>query len=144
MKPLRKNKENYTFFKSYETRWRDNDVYGHLNNVVYYEFADSIINHWLTISGALNVPNDDIIGLAVRTQCDYFSELGFPSKISCGLSVEKVGNTSVTYGVGLFNADEFDCAAQVLFVHVYVDAIQRKPVLLPKTLVTVLATIAKT
>ncbi len=143
MKPIQKNKEDYIFFQSYNTRWRDNDVYGHMNNVVFYEFVDSIVNFWLSKSGALKVPHDETIGLVVRTQCDYFSQLGFPNNVTCGLSVAKIGKTSVSYEVGLFNADEFHCAAQVLFVHVYVDAVSHKPVLLPPQLLNALATLSR-
>jgi len=143
MKPLQKNKEDYIFFKTYETRWRDNDVYGHMNNVVFYEFVDSIVNHWLNLSGALTVPNDKIVGLVVQTQCNYFAQLGFPNSVTCGLKVEKIGKTSVTYDVGLFNEDQFYCAAQVSFVHVYVESVERTPVLVPKTLIKALETISK-
>ena len=115
-----------------------------MNNVVFYEFVDSIVNHWLNVSNALKVPNDDIIGLVVQTKCNYFDQLGFPNKVACGLKVEKIGNTSVTYDVGLFNADQFYCAAQVSFIHVYVDARTRSPTLLPSTLVKALRTISKT
>ena len=142
MKPLQKNKEDYIFFKTYETRWRDNDVYGHMNNVVFYEFADTIVNHWLNFSNALTVPNDKIIGLVVQTKCDYFDQLGFPNRVACGLKVEKIGKTSVTYDIGLFNEDQFYCAAQVSFVHVYVDSFERTPVLVPKTLIKALETIS--
>ena len=142
MKPLQKNKEDYTFFKSYETRWRDNDVYGHMNNVVFYEFVDSIVNYWLNISGALKVPYGDVIGLVVQTQCNYFGQLAFPDPVTCGLKVKKIGKTSVTYEVGLFNPDQFYCSAQVSFVHVYVDSIDRKPVIIPGTLATALKKIS--
>ena len=144
MKPVQKNKEHYFFFKEYETRWRDNDVYGHMNNVVFYEFVDSVVNHWLNISDALKVPNDKIIGLVVQTQCNYFSALGFPKSVTCGLKVEKIGRTSVTYDVGLFNENESHCAAQVSFVHAYVDAITRKPVLLTSSLLKALEGISTT
>ncbi len=144
MKPVQKNKEDYLFFREYETRWRDNDVYGHMNNVVFYEFVDSIVNHWLNISGALRVPNDETIGLVVKTKCNYFSTLGFPKSVTCGLKVEKIGRTSVTYDVGLFNADEYNCSAQVSFVHAYVDSRTRKPVLLTHSLLKALEEISKT
>ena len=143
MKPVQKNKENYIFFKEYETRWRDNDIYGHMNNVVFYEFVDSIVNHWLNLSGALKVPNDKVIGLVVQTQRNYFDQLGFPNRVACGLKVEKIGKTSVTYDVGLFNEDQFYCAAQVSFIHVYVDSLKRTPVLVPYNLIKALATISK-
>ena len=139
MKPVQKNKENYIFFKEYETRWRDNDIYGHMNNVVFYEFVDSIINFWLAECGGLQVPNSKIIGLVVNTECNYFSELGYPKPVTCGLRVEKIGNTSVTYDVGLFNSSENLCAAQVTFVHAYVDYVSRNPVSLPNNLIQALS-----
>ena len=77
----------------------------------------------------------------MQTKCDYFDQLGFPNRVTCGLKVEKIGKTSVTYDVGLFNEDQFYCAAQVAFVHVYVDSIKRTPVLVPKTLIKALETI---
>ena len=142
MKPIQKNKGNYIFFKEFETRWRDNDVYGHMNNVVFYEFVDSIINSWLAECGGLNVPNSEVIGLVVHSECNYFSQLGFPKPITCGLRAEKIGNTSVTYDVGLFNLDENLCAAQATFVHVYVDFINRTPIKLPAYLVKALSDIS--
>ena len=138
MKPIQKNKDNYVFFKEYETRWRDNDVYGHMNNVVFYELVDSIINSWLAECGGLKVPNSEVIGLVVHTQCNYFSELGYPKPVTCGLRVEKIGNTSVTYDVGLFNSGENLCAAQVTFIHAYVDSINRTSTKLPSYLVKAL------
>ncbi len=144
MRALRKNKDNYIFFKSYETRWRDNDVYGHMNNIVFYEFADTVVNHWLNISNALKVPNDDVIGLVVHTQCNYFSQLGYPNMVTCGLKVENIGKTSVTYDIGLFDENQFQCAAQILFVHAYVGFQDRKPTLIPDSLLTALGSISNT
>ena len=142
MKPVRKNKEDYIFFDSYHTRWRDNDVYGHMNNTVFYEFADSIVNHWLNVSGALNVPNDSTIGLVVHTQCDYFCQLGYPDDVICGLKVANIGKTSVRYDIGLFKPDQFYCSAQVSFVHVYVDSLKRTSVPLPSSLIKALKAIS--
>ena len=142
MKPEQKNKEDYMFFLSYHTRWRDNDVYGHMNNTVFYEFADSIVNHWLNVSGALKVPNDSTIGLVVHTQCDYFSQLGYPDHVTCGMKIANIGKTSVTYDIGLFKSDQFYCAAQVSFIHAYVDSVSRLPVSLPSSLIAALKTIS--
>ena len=142
MKPVQKNRSNYTFFKDYQTRWRDNDVYGHMNNAVFYEFVDTTINYWLNTSGALLVPNSRIVGLVAHTRCDYFSGMGFPRPVTCGLKLERSGKTSVTYDVGLFRGDEEVSSAQAIFVHVYVDAITRKPVELPTSLKKALASIA--
>ena len=138
MKPAQKKKEDYVFFKSYETRWRDNDVYGHMNNVVFYEFVDSIVNYWLNASRALPVPDNNIIGLVAHTQCDYFAPLGFPNTITCGLRADKIGNSSVTYGIGLFNSNQVSAAAQASLIHVYVDSLSREPVSLPVSLAVAL------
>ena len=142
MKPVQKNKKDYIFFESYHTRWRDNDVYGHMNNTIFYEFADSIVNHWLNVSGALKVPNDSTIGLVVHTQCDYFSQLGYPDDVTCGLKIANIGKTSVKYDIGLFKSDQFHCAAQIFFIHAYVDSLKRLPVCLPRSLIAALKTIS--
>ena len=144
MKPIQQNKENYIFFKEYATRWHDNDVYGHMNNVVYYQFVDTIINSWLIEQGGLLVPSSEVIGLVVHTECNYFSELGYPKPVTCGLRVKKIGNTSVTYDVGLFNSGENLCAAQVTFVHAYVNSNNRKPIKLPDLLLKALSDISTT
>ena len=127
-------KSEYAYFKKMTTRWRDNDVYGHMNNVVFYEFADTIVNEWLQTNGGLDIPNGTIIGLVVETTCTYFSELGFPKSVNSGLKVVKVGNTSVSYEVGLFNGEDENTAARIKFVHVYVDIKTRKPTALPQSL----------
>ncbi len=142
MKPVQKNKEDYIFFESYRTRWRDNDVYGHMNNTIFYEFADSIVNHWLNVSGALKVPNDSIRGLVVHTRCDYFSQLAYPDDVICGLKIADIGKTSVKYDIGLFKSDQFYCAAQILFIHAYVDSLKLSPVCLPRSLIAALKTIS--
>ena len=142
MKPIQKKIEDYIFFKEYETRWRDNDVYGHMNNIVFYEFVDSIINSWLVECGGLKVPKSEVIGLVVHTECNYFSELGYPKPVTCGLRVKEIGNTSVTYDVGLFNSGENLCAAQVIFVHAYVNSNNRSPINLPVSLIKALLDIS--
>jgi acyl-CoA thioester hydrolase len=116
------------------TRWRDNDVYGHMNNVVYYEYFDTVVNQWLLESGALEIPHGPVVGLVVRTECDYAASLGFPDRIVAGLRAARVGRTSVTYGIGLFRNAEDVAAASGLFTHVYVDAETRRPVPLPEPL----------
>lgn len=141
VKPSRQKKDSYVFFKKYETRWRDIDVYGHMNNVVFYEFVDSIINFWLNTSGALSVPKNTIRGLVVQTKCDYFSPLFFPHPITCGLRLGQAGKSSVTYEVGLFAENNELCSAQASFVHVYVNSENNKPVVLPKILREALITL---
>ena len=88
------------------------------------------------------VPNDSIRGLVVHTRCDYFSQLAYPDDVICGLKIADIGKTSVKYDIGLFKSDEFYCAAQILFIHAYVDSLKRLPVCLPRTLKAALKTIS--
>jgi acyl-CoA thioester hydrolase len=112
----------------------DNDVYGHINNVVHYSFFDTVVNRYLIESGALDIHRGDVIGLVVETGCQYFAPLAFPDMIDAGLRVERIGRSSVRYEVGLFRAGEREAAAQGHFVHVYVDRDSRRPVALPDAL----------
>jgi len=115
------------------TRWRDDDVYGHMNNVVYYEYFDTAVNRWLVETGALPVPHGPVIGLVAETACRYFLPVGFPQPVETGLAVARVGRTSLTYSLALFGAE--DAAAAVCrYVHVYVDAATRRPTPLPDAL----------
>lgn len=120
------------------TRWMDNDVYGHINNVVYYSFFDTVVNGYLIAQGALDIAKGDVIGLVVETQCNYFKPIAFPDKVRAGLRVAHLGNSSVRYEVGIFRNDETEAAAQGHFVHVYVDRTSGKPVALPEKLKEVL------
>jgi acyl-CoA thioester hydrolase len=116
------------------TRWMDNDLYGHVNNVVYYSFFDTAVNRYLIEAGALDIHQGKVIGLVVHTQCHYFEPLAFPQAVQAGLRVLHLGRSSVRYQLGLF-ADGADLAAAVgEFVHVYVDRESRRPVPLPAPL----------
>lgn len=121
------------------TRWADCDMYGHVNNVVYYAYFDTAVNQYLIEAGALT-PGEggDAIGLVVETGCQYFSSLTFPGDIQVGLSVAHVGRTSVRYRLGVFGPEDTTCAAAGHFVHVYVDPQTRRPVPLPERLQAVL------
>ncbi len=121
----------------------DNDVYGHLNNVVYYSFFDTVINGYLLENNVLDFNNGDVIGLVVETQCNYFKPLAFPEKVSAGLKVERIGNSSVTYNIGIFGDDSESASAQGHFVHVYVNKTSRRPVALPQDLLIALKCILK-
>jgi acyl-CoA thioester hydrolase len=116
----------------------DNDVYGHINNVVYYSFFDTVVNRYLIESGALDIHRGGVIGLVVETGCQYFAPLAFPDEIEAGLLVERIGRSSVRYRVGLFRAGSEEAAAQGHFVHVYVDRETRRPVPLPAGLLAAL------
>ncbi|WP_118180625.1 acyl-CoA thioesterase [Paraburkholderia phosphatilytica] len=132
----------YRHFLSITTRWMDNDVYGHVNNVVYYSYFDTVVNEYLIRSGVLDFERSDTIGLVVETQCNYFAPLVFPQVVDAGLRVAKLGTSSVRYEIGLFSEGEAEPAAQGHFVHVYVDRATRRPVPLPEPLRAALAPIA--
>jgi acyl-CoA thioester hydrolase len=117
----------------------DNDVYRHVNNVVFYSWFDTVVNHYLVVSGALDIAESGVIGLVVETHCQYFSPVAFPDTVHAGLRVTKLGNSSVRYEIGIFRNDERQAAAQGYFVHVYVDRATNRPVRLPDALRQVLA-----
>lgn len=140
--PDRPRRAAYPHLRAMTTRWRDNDVYGHMNNVVYYEYFDTIVNQWLIESGALQIPDGPVIGLVVETTCSYFASLGFPDRVTAGLRAAKIGRSSVTYEIAIFRNDEDEACAAGRFIHVHVDAQTRRPVALPETLRQALAAIA--
>jgi acyl-CoA thioester hydrolase len=120
----------FRVLKAWPTRWRDNDLFGHMNNVVYHEYFDSAVNHWLC-SGALDgAPMGPVIGLVAETRCRHFAGVAYPEPVEVGLRVDRIGNSSVTYGLGLFGAEPL-AAAVCRYVHVYVDARTRRPTPLP-------------
>jgi acyl-CoA thioester hydrolase len=128
----------YRHFSTLTTRWLDNDVYGHLNNVQYYSFFDTAVNRYLIDAGALDIAAGGVIGLVVQTHCDYFAPLAFPQNVDAGLRVSRIGSASVRYELGLFGAGEALSAASGHFIHVYVDRSSRKPVALPAALLAAL------
>ncbi|MEA1833551.1 thioesterase family protein [Methylobacterium durans] len=113
------------------TRWGDNDVYGHVNNVVYYAFFDTAVNGCLIEAGLLDIAGSSVIGLVVETGCRYFSGIAFPDRITAGVRVAHLGRSSVRYEIALFREEEDRAAAQGHFVHVHVDRETRRPVPLP-------------
>jgi len=131
----------YKAFRSIGTRWMDNDAYGHVNNVVYYSWFDTVVNAYLIEHGVLDIHHGQAIGLVVETQCNYFSPLAFPQTVEAGLRVARLGHSSVRYEVALFAQDQDLCAARGHFVHVYVDRASRRPVSLPNPLKQLLETL---
>ena len=129
----------YRVFRTIGTRWMDNDVYGHVNNVVYYSWFDTAVNAYLIEQGVLDIHQGGVIGLVIETQCNYFDSLAFPDTIHAGLRVAHLGRSSVRYEVGLFSSTGEMTAAAGHFVHVYVDRHTRRPVPLPPDLQAVLA-----
>ena len=121
-------RDGYPHFETISTRWMDNDVYGHVNNVVYYSFFDTAVNRYLIEQGALDPAAGAVIGLVVETHCNYFSPLSFPQLVLAGLRVGHVGRSSVRYEIALFAQEQERAAAAGHFVHVYVDRLKRRPV----------------
>ncbi len=132
----------YPAFRTITTRWMDNDVYGHVNNVVYYSWFDTAINAWLIEQGVLDIHAGAAIGLVVESGCHYFAPLSYPQTIEAGIRVARLGNSSVRYEIGLFAQGEEHAAAQGHFVHVYVDRQTRRPLPLPPDLRAALATLS--
>jgi acyl-CoA thioester hydrolase len=131
-------RERYRYFLAIATRWMDNDVYQHVNNVVYYSYFDTVVNRYLIDHGVLEVGVSPVIGLVVETACQYFSPIAFPDTVHAGLRVGEFGRTSVRYEVGIFRNDQAAASAQGHFVHVYVDRASGRPVPLPPELRSVL------
>jgi acyl-CoA thioester hydrolase len=128
-------------FRPIGTRWADNDVYGHVNNVVYYSWFDTAVNAYLIEQGALDIHAGAVIGLVIETQCNYFAPLAFPQTVEAGLRVAHLGSSSVRYEVGLFAQGQEAAAACGHFVHVYVDRETRRPMPLPAPLKATLETL---
>ncbi|SDZ94343.1 acyl-CoA thioesterase [Rubrimonas cliftonensis] len=123
------------------TRWRDDDLFGHMNNVVYYEYFDTAVNRWLVEGARFDVLRGPVIGLVGETACRYFAAVGFPQTVETGLRVERAGTSSVTYRLALFGAGA-EAAAVCRYVHVYVDRETRRPAPLPQAFRDALATIS--
>jgi acyl-CoA thioester hydrolase len=141
-RPVPSTRSAYRAFRTITTRLLDNDVYGHMNNVVHYSLFDTAVNGWLIERGVLDMHAGDQIGLVVETGCRYFAEMAFPDVVTAGLRVARLGSTSVRYEVGLFRNDDERAAAEGFFVHVYVDRETRRPTPLGEALRNVLREIA--
>ena len=121
------------------TRWMDNDIYGHVNNVAYYSYFDTAANRFLIEEGGLDIATGPIIGLVVESHCAYHAPIAFPQLVTAGVRVDKLGNRAVTYGIAIFAGDETLAAAHGHFVHVFVDRATRRPVPIPDPLRAALA-----
>ena len=120
-------RDHYRHFLTIPTRWMDNDVYGHVNNVVYYSFFDTVVNKFLIEQGQLDYSKGKVVGLVVETKCQYFAPIAFPDVVVAGIKVAHIGTSSVRYEIGLFKNDEDNPAAEGHFVHVYVTRSGNKP-----------------
>jgi acyl-CoA thioester hydrolase len=122
---------DFRLFRAIPTRWMDNDVFGHVNNVVYYSWFDTAVNAWLVEQGHLDIAGSAIVGLVVETGCTYFESVAFPETVEVGIAVERLGRSSVTYRIGIFREGAEQTAAQGRFTHVYVERAAQKPVPIP-------------
>lgn len=129
----------YRHFLSIPTRWMDNDTYGHVNNVVYYSYFDTVVNRHLIGEGGLDIVNDPEVGLVVETMCRFHKPLTFPDVVDAGLRVARIGNSSVRYEIGLFRAGDDEPAATGHFVHVWVNRATQRPVPVPARIRAALA-----
>ena len=121
---------HYPVHQTVQTRWHDNDIYGHVNNVVYYSYFDSVVNRYLIEEGGLDIHNGEVVGFVVESQCKYLKPLAYPEPVTAGLRVGKLGNSSVRYELGLFNAKGELCA-EGYFIHVFVNKASNTPTPIP-------------
>ena len=124
-------RDRYPHFLSIQTRWSDNDIYGHVNNVTYYSYFDTVVNCFLIDQGGLDIEADCVIGVAVETMCKFNKPLAYPEILEAGLRVGKLGNSSVRYEIGIFQEGAAEAAAMGHFVHVFVDRATGKPAPIP-------------
>jgi acyl-CoA thioester hydrolase len=130
-KPERRTRADYRLFRPIQTRWADNDVYGHANNVVYYAWFDTAVNAWLIEQGFLDPATSPVIGLVVETGCRYFASVGFPDALEAGLAVARLGTSSIVYEIGIFASGGEEAVAEGRFVHVMVERARQKPTPIP-------------
>ncbi|WP_307849403.1 acyl-CoA thioesterase [Qaidamihabitans albus] len=119
---------SYVHWEVVPTRWKDNDLYGHVNNVVHYALMDTVINDWLITRGGLDIHGGEIIGLCVESHCNYHASVAFPDRLAVGLRVGHLGRSSVRYEIGIHREDRSELVAEGHFVHVFVDRGTRRPV----------------
>ncbi|MCH2326288.1 MAG: acyl-CoA thioesterase [Rhodospirillales bacterium] len=124
-------RDRYPHFLSIQTRWSDNDIYGHVNNVTYYSYFDTVVNCFLIDQGGLDIETDSVIGVAVETMCKFNKPLAYPEVLEAGLRVGKLGNSSVRYEIAIFQEGAAEAAAMGHFVHVFVDRATGKPAPIP-------------
>ncbi len=135
-------RSDYVWFERMTTRWMDNDVYGHVNNTVYYSYFDSAVNRLLIDAGLLDIASSPVIGLVAETQCRYFSPISYPDEVHTGVRVAHIGTSSVRYEIGLFRNTEPSACAEGSFVHVYVNRETRRPVPITPEMRTLLSSMS--
>ena len=137
----RPSRDEFGYLCPVDSRWADNDVYGHINNVVYYSYFDSTINRYLIERGGLDIHDGEVIAYVVSSGCDYFEAAAYPEALTVGMRVDKMGNSSVRYGLALFG-EQGDAKALGFVVHVFVDRVSGRPVPIPEPLRAALAALA--
>lgn len=143
-KPISQPRDAFKLFVPMPTRWADNDVYGHVNNVTYYSYFDTAVNQWLIASGLLDIHDQKAttpVGLVVANSCQFFASIAFPQALEVGIRIDHVGTSSVRYVLGIFAADAPMAEAVGEFTHVYVDRLSRKPMPLPAEWRTIFSTL---
>ncbi|MGE3066838.1 MAG: acyl-CoA thioesterase [Hyphomicrobiaceae bacterium] len=135
-------RQDYPHVLDIPTRWMDNDLYGHVNNVVYYSYFDTVVNRYLIDAGGLDIQAGRIIGIAVETMCRFHRSFAYPELVQAGLRVGRLGSSSVRYEIGLFGAGENDARAEGHFVHVFVERASNRPVPIPEPIRAALQKIA--
>jgi len=126
-----RTREDYPHLLEIPTRWMDNDIYGHVNNVVYYSYFDTVVNGYLIREGGLDIHEDELIGIVVETRCNFFAPLVFPETVTAGLRTLHLGSSSVRHEIGLFGESRPTVAAAGEFVHVFVERATNTPVPIP-------------
>lgn len=133
-RPVPSKRDAYRWFCPITTRWHDNDIYGHINNVTYYSYFDTVANTYLIERGGLDIHTGDTVGFVVNSGCNYFAPIAFPDKLDGGLRVNKLGKSSVEYGIAIFKAGEDTAVAEGHFVHVFVNKANNSPVAIPENI----------
>jgi len=141
MSTSKPTRSDYPYLHAITTRWHDNDIYGHVNNVTYYSYFDSAVNAYLIAEGGLDIHAGEVVGFVVSSSCDYFASIAFPDAIEVGLRVGKLGNSSVQYELAIFRAGEEQACAAGRFVHVFVERTSNRPVAIPDALRAALASL---
>jgi acyl-CoA thioester hydrolase len=138
-RPVPSPRDAYRWFCPITTRWHDNDIYGHVNNVTYYSYFDTVANTYLIEEGGLDIHHGDTVGFVVNSGCNYFAPIAFPDRLDGGLRVNKLGKSSVEYGIAIFKAGEDTAVAEGHFVHVFVNKANNTPVAIPENIRAALA-----
>lgn len=140
-RPPPATRSNFRWFLSITTRFMDNDAFAHVNNVIYYSWIDTAVNRFLMDHGLLDLQASQVIGIVAESGCRYRAQIAYPDDVMVGLRIDKLGNSSVRYGLGIFRADEDVASAEGHFVHVYVDRASMRPVPIPDHIRAVMQTI---